>query len=453
MLVTLIVIAAVGVSLLVCGFLVRAHLNRMRAQLSERDREIERVRTDAARAEERSAAELEMERARTPESIALIEDAKRELSSAFHSTCHQALETNNRAFLDLAETKLGEFTTGAQADLEARQNTITEMVRPVMGGLAEIGRTLQRLDIDRATGRAAIEEQLSSIGEHSRYLATETHSLVRALRTPTTRGRWGELQLRRVIELAGMVAHVDYTEQPSIATDDGRRRPDLIVHLPGGKEVVVDSKAPLDAFMDSVAATDDETRAAALQRHAQQVRQHVTSLAGRQYDKHVTDGPDFVVMFVPGECFLSAALESDPNLIEFAIAKGVMLSSPLTLIALLKAVAFGWRQEKLAQNTGQLRDLGRTLYDRVGTLTGHLQTMRSGLERAVMGYNKCVGSLESRVLPAARRFVDMGVSVDREIPHLEPIDEVPREPQAEVAAAPADAFGDFLTALSSPDVP
>lgn len=258
-------------------------------------------------------------------------------TSQTHSSC-----LASRRFWIWRGRKLGEFNQLAKADLDARQKSIDELVAPVRNGLAAVGETLQKLDVDRAASAAQIEESLKQVSEHSRELAGETKVLVRALRQPTSRGRWGEMQLRRVAELAGMEAHCDFAEQQTISTEDGRLRPDLLVHLPQQKLVVVDSKVPLDAYLQAMEAVDDAVRDEALDRHVAQVRAHVDTLASKEYAKQFAETPDFVVMFLPGESIFSAACARDPSLIEYAIGKSVMPASPTTLITLLKAVAYGW---------------------------------------------------------------------------------------------------------------
>jgi DNA recombination protein RmuC len=293
-------------------------------------------------------------------------------------------------------------------------------------GLAKMGAQLAALEKERAASHAALHEHLRLMGQGQQQLADETETLVRALRAPQVRGQWGEMQLRRVVELAGMLEHCDFIEQANVSAADGRLRPDLIVHLPGHKAVVVDSKAPLQAYLDAAEETDEAKRGAFLDQHARQVRTHIEQLAAKDYANELAEAPDFVVMFLPGEAFFSEACRRDPGLIEYAVNKGVIPSSPTTLITILKAVAYGWTQERIGENAERIRDLGIELYDRLRTTAAHLDTLRRSLAKTVESYNAAVGSLESRVLPTARKLNDLGAASGAEIAALEPVDVTPR---------------------------
>jgi DNA recombination protein RmuC len=293
-------------------------------------------------------------------------------------------------------------------------------------GLERMGEQLAALDRERASSHAALHEHLRLMGEGQKLLADETETLVRALRAPQIRGQWGEMQLRRVVELAGMLEHCDFVEQATVSSADGRLRPDLIVHLPGHKAVVVDSKAPLQAYLDAAEETDEAKRGAFLDQHARQVRTHIEQLAGKDYANELTEAPDFVVLFLPGEAFFSEACRRDPGLIEYAVSKGVIPASPTTLITILKAVAYGWTQERIGENAERIRDLGIELYDRLRTTAAHLDTLRRSLAKSVESYNSAVGSLESRVLPTARKLRELGAASGEEMAVLEPVVTTPR---------------------------
>jgi len=406
-----------------------ARLSLMEKQLAAQNADLARLQqahTDVVAAKARLESALESERKTSNEKMDLVTRASEELRNAFKAMASDALKSNNQSFLVLAQERLERFQTEARGDLESRQKAVAEMVAPVRESLNKVDTQIQQLEIERGKAYSALYTQVQSLITTQKELQSETGNLVRALRTPNVRGRWGEIQLRRVVEIAGMLSYCDFAEQETVTTDSGRLRPDLVVKLPGGKHVVVDAKTPLQAFLDAFETTDEETRRNCLTNHARQVRDHMNTLSGKKYWEQFDATPEFVVMFLPGETFFSAALEQDSGLIEHGVLNRVIPASPTTLIALLKAVAYGWNQEKLARNAQQISELGKELHDRLRNLAGHITSVGTGLDRAVESYNKAVGSLESRVLVSARKFAELGASVAEDIPQLEPIETTAR---------------------------
>jgi DNA recombination protein RmuC len=372
---------------------------------------------------------LTQERQAAGEKLALLTEAKTQLQQAFQALSADALRANNESFLKLAQENLQRFQTGATQELNQRQAAIAQLTQPIRERLDQFDVKLNTLEQARTGAYSAMTQQINDLLKiHLPQLHRETADLVRALRQPQTRGRWGEVQLKRVVELAGMLAHCDFDEQVSTRDMSNRLRPDMIVHLPGGRRIIIDAKAPLNAYLTAMEATDDEARAAALQDHARQVRNHITQLSKKEYFDQFDPTPEFVVLFVPGEVFFSAALMQDPELIEYGAQMRVIPASPTTLIALLKAVAYGWRQEALAKNAQEMAELGRELYERMGHLATHWQKVGKHLDQAVGAFNQSVGTLEGRVLPSARKFQTLGaVRSDREdLPDLTPITTEPR---------------------------
>jgi DNA recombination protein RmuC len=345
--------------------------------------------------------EAERQREALGSTQALLDRADTRLREAFQSLAAEALRDNRASFFDLAKTSF-----------EGYHQPIAETLKRVDSRLHEAER-------DRVSAYARLSEQIAALG-------SAAGSLTRALRTPAVRGRWGEMQLRRVVEIAGMVERCDFDEQPGLQGENGRLRPDLMVRLPGGKQIVVDAKAPLEAFLDAQEASDDDVRGARLQAHARQVREHMDRLGSKAYWESLDNSPEMVVMFLPGETLFSAALQHDLGLIEHGLTQRVLLASPITLIALLTTVAHSWRQEALTQNFRDIAALGRELYERLSVLTGHFEDLRKKLDGAVQAYNRAAGSFETRVLTGARRLRDLDVTTAEELPSAEPIETVPR---------------------------
>ena len=355
-----------------------------------------------------------------------------ELERKFAGLASEALGKNSESFLKLVSERFEKHSASAKEDLEKRRTAIETLVKPLGESLSKFETKVDAIEKARTGAYEAIKEQVKSLAEGQTNLRSETSRLVQALRRPQARGRWGEYQLRNVLDMAGMTEHVDFVEQSTLDGDEGRLRPDVVIRVPGGKSIIVDAKTPLDAYLNAVEAPDEETRKRFITDHARQVRNHVRALSSRDYWKALPETPEFVVMFVPGESFFAAAIESDPALFESAARQRVLISTPTTLIALVKTIAYGWQQEKLAENAQAVAAQGRDLYERIGTFGRHLSALGKSLRQTVDHYNKGVGSLESRVLPAARKFEELGVvPAASSIPPLEPVELDPREAQAE----------------------
>jgi DNA recombination protein RmuC len=381
----------------------------------------------------RLRTELEKDRAVHAERLSAYADADVKLRATFQALSAEALKTNNRTFLDLAETRLRDARTEATADIDARKQAIESLLAPMAKTLDQVNREMMDSERRRVESSAQLMERLASLGTAGQDLRNETARLVDALKRPGVRGRWGELQLKRVVELAGMIEHCDFEEQQTLPADERRIRPDVIVRLPGGKHVVIDAKVPLDAYLKALEAPDETVRQTLLADHARQVRAHLMQLSSKAYAAHVRPSPDFVVMFLPGEMFFSAALEQDPALIEFGVNldQHVILASPTTLIALLRAVAYGWQQQAMEENARKISDLGRNLYESIRSLGSHFDTLGIRLKSSLDAYNQAVGSLEGNVLIKARKFKELqAANGGEEIKALEPVDRVPRMLQA-----------------------
>jgi DNA recombination protein RmuC len=380
-------------------------------------------------------AQLDAERKSNQEKVAVIEQAEARLREAFQAMGAEALRQNSESFLQLARSSLSEMQQSTSSDLEQRQQAISELVSPIRESLARMDGTIQKVEMARVGSYESLIEQLRSMSESQRELTGRTKQLGDALRAPNVRGRWGEMQLKRVCEMAGMLDHCDFTEQTTVDTGDGKLRPDLTVRLPGGKVIIVDAKAPLMAYLAATECADEAERERLMRDHSRQVRDHMVKLGQKAYWGQFESTPEFVVMFLPGETFFSAALQYDPALIEYGVDQHVIPASPTTLIALLRSIAYGWQQDRVAKNAEEISALGREMYARISTFSNHFDTLRRGLEKSVEAYNSAVGSLERKVLPQARRFRDLGAGTVAEIDVLETIDLAMRRPEM-----PEDAF-------------
>jgi DNA recombination protein RmuC len=393
---------------------------------------------------------LEHEHAATAEKVALLEEARDGLSATFKALSADALSASSASFLQLAKVQLEQLHTRASGDLQQRQQAVEHLVQPIQESLEKVGREVRTLEQSRRQDYGSLSSQLRALAETNERLRSETGNLVTALRAPDVRGRWGEMQLRRAVETAGMLAHCDFVEQVTAFGEEGRLRPDLVVKLPGGRNVVVDAKAPLQPLLDALAAKDDETRAALLSDFGRHVREHVAKLSGKAYWAQFSPTPDFVVMFLPGESFFRAALEQDPSLLELTASDRVIMASPTTLITLLRAVAVGWREERVTESARAVNELGRELYERLSVLTDHFALLGKRLNGAVQAYNQTVGSLERRVLVSARRFPEHGIGSAKELASAIPIETTAQPPQTvelpraseELAELPGPAAAD-----------
>lgn len=406
-----------------------AQVNELRQQTQQKDIALSQLRIEMdgeSKAKVEALTRLESARQSFEEQKALIEVMKKEMTDTFNALSKAALDSSNESFLTLASERLGTIVEETKGKLGEHKASMDGLIKPLNETLKRYEEQIRSIEESRHKAYGSLEEQLRTLTSTHENLQRETSNLVSALRKPQVRGRWGEMQLRRVAELSGMSLHCDFTEQQSVDTDKGRIRPDMVVHLPMGREIVVDSKVSLEAYLDAVSVSTEDEKKIKTEKHAQQVRTHMVKLASKEYWSQFKQSPEFVVLFIPGESFLSAALESDTTLIEDGIEKRVIIATPTTFIALLRAIAYGWRQEQLTKNAQEISELGRQLYERVSTLVQHFESVGSNLEKAIGAYNKAVGSLEARVLPSVRKFRELGVTGSEEIPVLEQIDQTPR---------------------------
>jgi DNA recombination protein RmuC len=389
-----------------------------------------RVELEAARVRLEAGVRQEAER------VAFLEQSEARLRASFDSLAGETLRANSELFQQLAREALGRDQAIAQSSLRERETAIAQLVEPLRAAIERTEQQAQALERERRETYSSLRTQIESLASGQGQLQRETRNLVTALRRPEVRGRWGELTLRRLVELAGLSEHCDFTEQLHLFGPEGALRPDLVVHMPDSRDLVIDVKTPLDAYLEALEATTDEERQHALKKHAQQVETRIRQLASKAYWAQFEHSPEFAVLFLPGDQFLSAALAERPELLEGALKQGIIIATPSTLIALLKTVAYGWRQTAVTANAALIRELGQELYRRLGAFTGHLERLGSRLAAAVDAYNSAVGSLERQVLPQARRFPDLGVTADAALPELSGVEQ-PVRPIA--AAEPSDA--------------
>lgn len=371
-------------------------------------------------------SELDKQNALHHEKLIALEQANEQIKENFSNLSRHALKENRESFLSLAQTEISHHLQkqhlASKADLDKREQSIESMVKPIKEALAKTDEQLREIEKERMANVGSLKQQLHTLAETQSALQSETRNLVTALRRPEVRGQWGEMTLKRLAELSGMVEHCDFTEQTSVQTDTGMQRPDLIVRMPDNRELVVDAKTPLDAYLTAVQASTDEEREAALKHHASTVKKRVQELAQKNYWAQFKNAPDYVVLFIPGEQFLTAALDVDHNLMEYALSNRIILSTPTSLVALLRAVAFGWRQQSVAENAEHIQQLGEVLYQRISTFTEHMNKLGNNLDKSVDFFNKAVGSIERNILPSARKFTELGIEEKKPISDTPKVD-------------------------------
>ncbi len=378
----------------------------------------------------RLQAELEGERRASAEKSRAYEEAQQQVGNSFNTLAAQALKHNSSEFLKLAQENFKQLHIRSQSDLNEREKAVENLVKPIREVMEKTEQQIRRMEQERQTAYGSLTKHLESMSETQRLLQSETRNLVQALRRPEVRGQWGEMTLKRLAELAGMVEHCDFFEQEQVRTEEGNAlRPDMIVRMPDGRDIVVDAKTPLDAYLSAMEAVSDEEKQKALLRHARKVRERVRELATKSYWQQFKNTPDFVVLFIPGDQFLSAALDQDRKLLEDAMAEKVILATPTSFIALLRAVAYGWRQQALAENAEHIRQVGEELYGRLGTFAEYLGKLGRSLDSSVGHFNKAVGSFDSRILPSARKFTEMGIHAKKELEETTPLEKSVRRMQ------------------------
>ena len=378
----------------------------------------------------RLETELEFERKSSRERNDAYDAMTQQLKDTFTAMASSALKDNNEQFLRLARENLGKFQVKAEENLAKREKAVEHMVKPIREALDKTESQIRKMENERKEAHGALTKHLETMADSHRLLQNETRNLVTALRRPEVRGQWGELTLKRLAELAGMVEHCDFFEQESVQTENGKLRPDMIIRMPDRREIVVDSKTPLDAYLAAVEATDDASRKSHLEHHTRNVRERVRELASKSYWEQFPDSPDFVVLFIPGDQFLAAALDLDHSLLEDALSQHVILATPTSFVALLRAVAYGWRQEALAENAEAIREVGQEMYSRLAIFGEHLSKLGRSLNSSVETFNKAVGSFDTRILTSARKFTEMGIKTRKEIPNPEQIEHTARSIEA-----------------------
>lgn len=418
-------------------FILGNSLKQAKQALSIAEDERDALRKQHAEAKEALAAitaQRDAELKAAAEKLALLEDAKAKLQDSFKALSSEALSKNNESFLNLAKTTLEKYQEGAKGDLEKRQQAINKTVEPVGEALKVFNERVSKIEERRTATDASLKQQLQQLAESQIQLSKTTGSLVQALRAPQVRGQWGEMQLRRTVEMAGMLNRVDFLEQASVDTEDGQRqRPDMLINLPNGRQVVVDSKVPLAAYLDALEADNPDVQTERMQAHARHVRDHIKGLSAKSYWTQFENAPEFVVLFIPNETIFSAALEQDPQLIEQGVNNQVIIATPTTLIALLKAIAFGWQQDAIAREAKQIANLGKELYERIGVVAGHFAKLGKSLDQSVGHYNKAINSVESRLLVTAKKFEALESSSLEPLPEAKAIEKIPTLPKDEEA--------------------
>jgi DNA recombination protein RmuC len=374
------------------------------------------------------STQLKVEQTQYQQKISALNESRNQLKESFSALSKHALDANNESFLQLAQQKLGMFETQAHANLSAKEKAIENLLKPVNEALRKTEKQITDIEKERKQAYGTITEQLKQVTVAQQGLQSETEQLVRALRRPEVRGQWGELTLKRLAELAGMVNHCDFEEQAHVEVKDGKNlRPDMIVRMPEHRELIVDAKTPLDAYLNAIQSNDANERETHLKHHARKVRDRMKELASKSYWEQFKQSPDFVILFIPGEQFLTSALDYDDKLLEDAFSNRVILATPTTLVALLRSVAYGWQQARISENAEHIRDLAQDLYKRLNTFTSHLQKVGKNLDDSVSNYNKAIGSLERQVLPGARKFTELGVHAKEDIPFIDEIEKKSRD--------------------------